>query len=282
MTYDFSLLRKPHTMPNYPSYSNSLLEEYYYNFYKNNQKLFEDKNRLYIAAFWTNILCEKQPIHYQVQDYLNALPRDKPYYTVVQHDLDIVYQLPPDTKVFAAGGLTGKGIPIPLIGETIPEKYLEPRNKEIFCSGIYSMTHDIRRKVYELYKNNKDFVFNPPRSWTDSIPENDFINFAETSKKSIFGLAIRGFGLNSFRLYELFQLNCIPVIITDKFYLPFEDDLNWNSFCVLLNEKDIPNLYEILLNISPEKQDQMRQKGKEVYESHFTLESVCKQILKRL
>lgn len=281
MIYDFSNLRRRHVMPNYPHYSNTLLEEFFYDNVTKDIEKYNSK-RLFIGAFWTNILCENQAIHHEVQNYLDALPRDKEYYTVSQHDLDIVYNLPPNTKIFAAGGLSGKGIPIPLIGDSIPEKYLEPRKKEIFCSGIYSMTHIIRYTIYNTFKDNPDFVFNSPRQWTDSIPENDFINFAEISKKSIFGLAPRGFGLNSFRIYELLQLDCIPVIITDKFYLPFTDELNWNEFCVIVSSNHIHELENILKFIPEEKQKQMVAKGKEVYKNYFTLEKMCDQILKRL
>uniref|UniRef100_A0A0R0IGJ1 Exostosin GT47 domain-containing protein n=1 Tax=Glycine max TaxID=3847 RepID=A0A0R0IGJ1_SOYBN len=43
---------------------------------------------------------------------------------------------------------------------------------------------------------------------------------------------------------------CVPVIISDNFVPHFFEVLNWDVFSIILAEKDIPNLKQILLSVS--------------------------------
>ena len=111
---------------------------------------------------------------------------------------------------------------------------------------------------------------------------NELNNFVYINSRSQFSLCPRGYGLNSFRLYEAFQLGAIPVIITDRFYLPWEDEINWADIAVLIEVADIPNIKNILLDKSSEEIEAMQSSGKRLYEEYFTLDGVCNNILKRL
>lgn len=286
--FDFSVLRPQPNYPKYPgSYVNTdeYLEQYFYTYYVNNILTKNIKmNRLFLPIWWTNLMVDNHKI--DVQQYINALDWSKKWFTVCQMDDGVRYQIPHDTLVFHAGGNTGNGqkIPIPLISSPIPDTLKTPnKTKNILASFVGSMTHPIRQKGYELFHNNSSFYFNKPKQWQQTVEDHALQEFIDVTERSTYCLCFAGYGDSSFRLYQSMELGAIPVYIAHRgHWLPFADELNWNEFCVLLNEKDIPNLYEILMNISPEKQERMLQKGKEVYESHFTLESVCRNVLKRL
>jgi len=293
--FNFEDLRPISNYPKYPPYvkdDNGYLESFFFNYYINNKKIFDDKDRTLLPIWWTTLAVDN--VQLPIQKYIDVLPSNIKWFTVSQLDDGIKFKLPPNTLHFAAGGLGG-GIPIPLICSPIPkldcvvdstgEQREIDLSKSIFCSFVGSVTHPIRQKIIDYNKNQtliKNTFFLPKNQWSQHVSDNHLQDFQVVTQASQFALAPRGYGLSSFRLYEIMQLGAIPVYVSDKHWLPFTDELDWNEFCVLLGEKDIPNLYEILLNISPEKQERMFQKGKEVYESHFTLESVCKQILKRL
>ena len=110
----------------------------------------------------------------------------------------------------------------------------------------------------------------------------DLNSFIELSVKSKFCLCPRGYGLNSFRLYEAMQLGCVPVIITDEPYLPWKDELNWDEFSVLITPDKISNIVSILKDYSEYDISRMCDKIREVYKSHFTMDGLYNNILKRI
>lgn len=284
-TYNFSDLRKWGTAPNYPAYSNMLIEPFFYNFFTQNINDFLIKDRTYIPIFFTSIYIENQNIN--VQEYINALDPNGKYFTIIQHDDSIRETLPKDTLIFgcAKDYRNYKTIPIPLIGESIPNKLKEPYiddEKEYLASFVGTITHPMRQKIWNYHSNNNEFYFDTPRSWANYISDNDTNRFIEISMKSKFMLCPRGYSATSFRQYEAMQLDTIPVIISDSFWLPWQDELKWDDFCVIIEPEQIPDLYNILSGISEKQKTQMKNKIKEIYTDYFSLEGVCKNILARL
>jgi hypothetical protein len=272
------LIPYPPKYATYPPYSNvkDYIEHSFFDFYHTNIKNFNLKEREYIPAFWTTLYNDNHKI--DIQFILDSLPKDKKYFTVIQHDDGVKYNLPPDTLVFSCTeNGNGKIIPIPLITTelNIENKY---QNKDILCSFVGSMTHPIRHKIYNLFKNNNNFLFSI-KSWNPLISENEFKNFIEITKKSKFSLAPRGNIRSSFRFYEILQLGSIPVYVSDQFFTPFDDEIDWNDFCILIKENDIDNLEIILNNISDEQYNKMLENGKYIYKKYFTINSVCNKIL---
>jgi hypothetical protein len=115
-----------------------------------------------------------------------------------------------------------------------------------------------------------------------TIGNAEFETFVNATLNSKFALCPRGYGLNSFRLYEAMQLQTIPVIITNDYYLPWEDELNWEEFSVLIDEDQIPYIPEVLAGFSDEQVERMRTRLTEVYEEYFSLDGVYNNIIKRL
>jgi len=78
------------------------------------------------------------------------------------------------------------------------------------------------------------------------------------------------------------QLGAVPVYISDRFWLPWTHELNWNDFCVMITEDKIENIHEILESIDDKTYQKMQDKIKEVYDNYFTLEGSCGKILQIL
>ncbi|KAI3462145.1 hypothetical protein Pfo_018808 [Paulownia fortunei] len=62
-----------------------------------------------------------------------------------------------------------------------------------------------------------------------------------------------GSQVNSARIADSIHYGCIPVILSNYYDLPFGDILNWHKFSVVLNEKDVYQLKQILKNITQEE-----------------------------
>lgn len=76
------------------------------------------------------------------------------------------------------------------------------------------------------------------------------MSYIEHMKSSKFCICPMGFEVNSPRIVEAIYYECVPVIIADNFVLPLEEVLDWSKFSVVVAEKDIPRLKDILLGIS--------------------------------
>lgn len=279
MIYSQEQFRPAPEYPVYPPYhQGDYLEDYFYNrFAKENPQC----SREYIGISWTTLYCDNK--RQGLQQYLNTLPGDQKYFTVSQHDDAPLEQLPADTLCFSAGGNIRGGniIPIPLVCSKLPVQLPEKLPRNILASFVGSNTHPIRMKLFEACRNINNISFYM-KGWTPSVGRAELETFVNVTANSKFALCPRGYGLNSFRLYEAMQLQTIPVIITDEYYLPWEDELNWQEFSVLVEEDQIPYIPEILEAFSDEYLENMRNKIKEVYDSHFSLDGMYNNILKRI
>lgn len=276
MTYDFKYLRPyPPKYPPYPPYSDikDYIEHYFFNFFKNNLESFKNIERQYLPVFWTTLYNDN--IRINVQEYLDALPRDKKYFTINQHDDGIKYRLPEDTIVFSASeNGSGKIVPIPLLTSPIPDDG-QIFEKDILCSFVGTNTHPIRSLLYEELNKENDFYFSEARNWSPIVSNDKFEEFKNITKRSKFALCPRGNIIQSFRIYEVLQLGCVPVIVTDVFSFPFKEFLDWREFSIIVPPSKIENIKDILRSFTVDEYNNMLEKGKEIYNQHFTLEKAC-------
>ncbi|XP_010542216.1 PREDICTED: probable glycosyltransferase At5g25310 [Tarenaya hassleriana] len=75
------------------------------------------------------------------------------------------------------------------------------------------------------------------------------MTYVQHMKASKYCLCPMGYEVNSPRIVEAIYYECVPVVIADNFVLPFSEVLDWSEFSVVVPEKDIPRLKEILLKI---------------------------------
>lgn len=279
MIFSHENLRPLPEYPVYPPYHvGEYMEDYFYKRFINETP---DITRDFIGISWTTLYCDNKRRY--LQSFLNSLPRDGKYFTILQHDDAPQEYLPTDTICFSAGGnVIRHGIvPIPLLCSRIITKSLGYTDRPILASFVGSTTHPIRNRMTQSCLNDKDIVINI-KGWTPIVQQDQFVAFVELGNKSIFSLCPRGYGANSFRIYEVMQLGSIPVIITDRPYLPWTDELDWTEFSVLITEDQIPNIPTILRSYSSEKINQMRNKIADVYPKYFTMGGMYDNIIKRI
>jgi hypothetical protein len=279
-------LRPASISPTYPPYhTGEYLEEYF--FKRWNEENIET-DRQYIDVFWTNNFCNSMFAGQQyenIQEELDdALDSDGKYFTVSQFDDGPFEKFPKDTLIFSAGG-NREGdniIPIPLICSSIPKEWIPNKEKTIFASFVGSRnTHPIRMDMCNHLSGKEGYEISAG-NWSTTVPMDNFKKFLGITCSSKFGLAPRGYGKSSFRMYEILQLGTVPVYISDVHYLPWSDELDWNDFCVPVNEDEIEDIDTILKSISDVEYNNLLENGKKVYEEYFTLEGMFKNIIKRI
>ncbi|KAL5572609.1 hypothetical protein UlMin_022206 [Ulmus minor] len=92
--------------------------------------------------------------------------------------------------------------------------------------------------------------------------------YREYMKSSKYCICARGYEVHTPRVVEAIYYECVPVFISDNYVPPFFEVLNWEEFSVFVQEKDIPNLRNILLSIPEEKYAEMQSRVKKV-QKHF-------------
>lgn len=280
---------RPATSVVYPPFKNGrYMEEYFYDYITKYTDAIES-DRVYIPAFWTNI--QIHPNFQQMKTNYNILlkraysllPEDTKYFTVVQADLGVELNLPPNTLVF--GGCYGD-IPLPLIYEDTTNRLLnierQPNKKHLASFvGTYT-THAIRQKMFTLLGKNLDIKFSGRADWSNNIAKNLADEFINISLQSKFCLAPRGFGRSSFRYFEAMLLDTVPVYFWDDIeWLPYKDILNYSKFSVSIHSDDISKTAEILNAITPERYNEMVVELKKV-RHYFTLEGMSEYILQKI
>ncbi|XP_021807096.1 probable glycosyltransferase At3g07620 isoform X1 [Prunus avium] len=138
-----------------------------------------------------------------------------------------------------------------------------------------------QRQILAFYAGNVHGYLRPIllEHWKDKDPDMKIfgpmppgvaskMNYIQHMKSSKYCICPKGYEVNSPRVVEAIFYECVPVIISDNFVPPFFEVLDWGAFSVILAEKDIPNLKEILLSIPEEKYLQM-QLGVRKVQKHF-------------
>ena len=280
------LLRPKMESPTYPPYHRGyFLEEFFFHRW-NAEQISATRN--YIDVFWTNVFCNcmfaGKPYHSVQEDLNKTLNPSGKYFTVSQFDDGPFEEMPEDTIIFSAGGNRTKGniIPIPLICSPIPQELVPHSKKILLASFVGSVdTHPIRKEMCASLEGKPDVELSA-LPWSVNVSMQKVVNFVETTCSSKFGLAPRGYGKSSFRLYEILQLGSVPVYISDEHYLPWTDELTWSDFSILVKPGQISGLYDLLAGISEGEYNRLVENGRRVYESYFTLEGMFQNIVKRI
>ena len=256
---------QPNYISKYPKYSSGKnMEELFYNFFKEEHENI-NTDLIYLPIFWTSYYVSNnygKNIN-ELYNWLESLDKTKKYFTIVQYATGIfVKNFNIDIKVFSAGGgglnvkdssteiyteyhglkrylfIGNKGdVDIPLI--CLPEFKSYPIDKDIYCSfiGRYD-THFSRIDMKNILESNDKFKF---------YKSENYNTYHNILNRSIFTLAPRGYGYTSFRIYEAILANSIPIYIWEnKKIIPFNNEIKWEDFSIILHHSEINNLPQIL------------------------------------
>lgn len=144
--------------------------------------------------------------------------------------------------------------------DNAPRRYLA-----FFAGGMHG---PIRPILLQHWKNrDKDIIVN------EYLPKG--IDYYSIMLSSKFCLCPSGFEVASPRIVESIYAECVPVILSNYYVLPFSDVLQWEAFSVQVDVSDIPGLKEILSAI-PESEYKKLKQGVRAVRRHFTLNQPAK------
>lgn len=239
-----------------------------------------NSNAIYLPIFWTNFYLFAQtgafrPAVYQkIEECMTAVLEeisrsDQIYFTVTDYDhtpwdWDL---FPNNLLVYSGGG--GGDIPIPLL---MKDRVYTEHEKTIRCSFMgkidsYSDQFGLRSQMRDKLSNFA--TFGQGADWM------------EVMARSEFSLAPRGLGPTSFRLYEAIALSSLPIYIwNDVKWLPYETDIDWSRFAVVVHQDDIGQIPELVESLEARGLQNARAYLAEIFPDYFTYDGTCAWILK--
>lgn len=138
-----------------------------------------------------------------------------------------------------------------------------------------------KRHILAFYAGNMHGYLRPIllKHWKDKDPNMKIfgpmppgvaskMNYIQHMKSSKYCICPKGYEVNSPRVVEAIFYECVPVIISDNFVPPFFEVLDWGAFSVIIAEKDIANLKDILVSIPEQKYLDMQLAVRKV-QKHF-------------
>lgn len=147
----------------------------------------------------------------------------------------------------------------------------KPVEKKFLFSFIGRDSDPIRRAIFlNDFDRNDILIKNTENSFNLYNRNNDFSKeqqyYFETLLESKFALSPRGWGANSYRLFEAMMLGVAPVIISDEWILPKGPD--WKSFSLIIPSKDINSLEKVIIE-NEYRYLEMGIKAKEAFLKYF-------------
>jgi len=107
-----------------------------------------------------------------------------------------------------------------------------------------------------------------------------------TILESDYCLDVRGDANDSTRLFEILSLGRIPVIVDTERNFPFSDKIDYSSFALIIDFRDIKKLpdriAEFHRTVSPERFEQMQKNARETYLRFFRIDAVARPIIGQL
>lgn len=275
--------KMPVQYPPHQGYS-PMIEERAYSFFSTKKEL--ESDYIYIPIQWTSWHVNPGGEYGQntqpLIDYCNQLAERHPnekFFTVVQYDGGTLIPID-NCTIFASSGdfssPLGKNSsyePIPLLCDPHCGVPKEVREYKVGYAG--RDTHPLRVRMNRVLSHLPQYKF------ASNIDHNRTEVFRDILYNSVFALCPRGFGPASFRMYEALQMQCVPIYISDDFWLPFTNDIEWGKMCLLVKGDEIetiPEKVDFLLE-SGEYQNFIDY-GQEMYKKYLTWDGCLNTIAK--
>ncbi|KAL3649921.1 hypothetical protein CASFOL_006324 [Castilleja foliolosa] len=115
----------------------------------------------------------------------------------------------------------------------------QSRTKLVFFAGRMQNSV-IRQELLKLWENDTSFSISPGHP---SFP------YEEGFRGSKYCLHVKGYEVNTARVVDAIHYGCVPVLISNYYDLPFADILDWSKFSIIVNQRDVALLKDILTSV---------------------------------
>ena len=144
--------------------------------------------------------------------------------------------------------------------------------KSYLANLVCALNNNLRHILY-------DTLINQPNIYVSK--KISFENYKKVLSGSMFTFCPKGNGLSSYRFFESFHLNTIPILIADKVILPYEDEINYNDFIIRIDELHSNDFDYILKKLNSVNYEQMILNLNKI-RTRFTLSGAQEEVYRKL
>lgn len=164
--------------------------------------------------------------------------------------------------------------------------YLPKTNQSIGYRG-----NDLNGRLYYLNmmknsKYNTDFeLSNGYFGETNNKKKDLRAVYIDNIKRNMFTYCYRGTGNWSYRLYDVFMMGRIPILVNTDCVYPFEEFYNMKDHCVFVEDEDVKsgkvNLEQAIDEFCASHDlEEVQRKNRQLYETYFKAEGIIKSMEK--
>ncbi len=110
--------------------------------------------------------------------------------------------------------------------------------------------------------------------------------FVDNLLQSDYGLDIRGDANASTRLFEMLSLGRIPVIVDTERNVPFSDKVNYRSFALIVDFRELPHLAERIAafhrSLTPEEFKSMQLRARAAFRDYFRVDALTAHLMEEI
>jgi hypothetical protein len=259
---------RPHITPVYPPNNHLIFEEWFgMNYFGCNTD--RELMKIFPTSYWVNHDYGNDKVAArEIQYYVDQLDPTKKYFIVCQYDDGCMINW--NGKDILEFNMSKKvGVELPLLCQPHPYKF--SGSKKIFASFVGSRTHPIRNSLDPLA--GKD-------GYRISFEYGGIEDYCRVLHESMFALAPRGYGINSFRIAEAVQYGAIPVYISDEFIEPF--GIDFNEIGIKIHSSEVSKIDDILSSIDPMKVIELQDQLPHWYRKLYSYGGCFNKIIKSL
>ena len=175
-------------------------------------------------------------------------------------------------------------------------KELPDRLRGIFASRYRAKKKGVffRRKALAILKRSRQVALNVLARSSYSGHTDTASNNAETLRKefvdnllgSDYGLDIRGDANASTRLFEMLSLGRIPVIVDTERNFPLSDTLDYSSFSLIVDFRDLARLPDMIAEfhagLTAEKFELMQKNARDAYRNYFRVDALTPHLMEEI
>ena len=240
----------------------------------------KDIDRYYIPIFWNKWEEDKKTNREKadlIDRFLHDLDPKKRYFTAAEYGH--TGYIPPKTRVYTGGGWgTNESsigyyrlkspprwpefvdevryVPLVKSNHVTDADWIKPKaNRKFFAVFHGSLaTHECREWLRDILKEERNFLYSE-----EVLVCNEYVALL---CDTVFALAPRGDQPYSYRMFEALRCGAIPVYISDEFYMPYEDRIDWSELCVTIHFSQLTQMAAILRNFAKDQERVTRMQQK--------------------
>ncbi|KKU54925.1 MAG: hypothetical protein UX77_C0021G0004 [Parcubacteria group bacterium GW2011_GWA1_47_11] len=110
--------------------------------------------------------------------------------------------------------------------------------------------------------------------------------FVDNLLGSDYGLDVRGDANASTRLFEMLSLGRIPVVVDTERNFPFSDKLDYSSFSLMVDFRDLARLPDMVAEfhagLTAEKFEMMQNNARDAYRNYFRVDALTRPLMEEI